>query len=70
MSTHYLDRIREQFTRTADVYTQMSQTTDARGLEALVRLSGAGSSDRTLAGSRERLRACLRERLAAGEHEP
>lgn len=46
-STH-LDRIREQFTRTADVYARMRQTTDERGLEALVGLSGATTTDRVL----------------------
>ena len=48
MKNDHIDRIREQFTRTADVYARMRQTTDERGLEALVGLSGAGSSDRVL----------------------
>ena len=48
MKNDHIDRIREQFTRTADVYARMRQTTDERGLEALVGLSGASSSDRVL----------------------
>lgn len=45
MVDSHLDRIREQFTRTAGVYTRMRQTTDERGLEALVALSGVTSTD-------------------------
>jgi ubiquinone/menaquinone biosynthesis C-methylase UbiE len=48
MAGSHLDRIREQFTRTADVYARMRQTTDERQLEALVGLSGAGDGDRSL----------------------
>ncbi len=44
----HVDRIREQFTRQADVYAQMSQTTSQRGLDGLVALSGAGSGDQVL----------------------
>ncbi len=48
MGEAHLDRIRAQFTRTADVYSRMRQTRDERGLDALVALSGAGSADRVL----------------------
>jgi ubiquinone/menaquinone biosynthesis C-methylase UbiE len=48
MADSHIDRIREQFTRTADVYARMRQTTDERGLEALVGLSGAKPTDRSL----------------------
>ncbi len=48
MANAHLELIRAQFTRTADVYARMRQTTDERGLEALVGLSGASSTDRAL----------------------
>ena len=48
MTDPHLDHIRKQFTRTAEVYAQMRQTTDERGLEALVGLSGATPEDRAL----------------------
>jgi len=44
----HLDLIREQFTRTAEIYARTRQATDERGLEALVGLSGATSTDRSL----------------------
>jgi len=44
----HLDLIREQFTRTAEIYARTRQATDERGLEALVGLSGATSTDRCL----------------------
>jgi ubiquinone/menaquinone biosynthesis C-methylase UbiE len=44
----HLDAIRRQFTRQADAYSRMRQTTDERGLRALVRLAGTGSSHRVL----------------------
>lgn len=40
--------IRRQFTRTADVYARMRQTTDARGLDALVAIGEASDSARAL----------------------
>jgi ubiquinone/menaquinone biosynthesis C-methylase UbiE len=48
MADAHLDRIREQFTRTADVYARMRQTTDERSLDALVGLAGATATDRAL----------------------
>ena len=44
----HVDRIREQFTRQADVYARMRQTTDQRGLDGLVALAGATATDRAL----------------------
>jgi ubiquinone/menaquinone biosynthesis C-methylase UbiE len=46
--TEHVDRIREQFTRQADVYARMRQTTDQRGLDGLVGLSGAAAGHRVL----------------------
>jgi ubiquinone/menaquinone biosynthesis C-methylase UbiE len=48
MKNPHLDLIREQFTRTAEVYARTRQATDERGLEALVGLSGATSADCSL----------------------
>jgi len=48
MSNSHVDRIRDQFTRTAEIYARLRQTTDERGHEALVGLSGASSSSRVL----------------------
>ena len=48
MANDRLERIQKQFTRTADVYARMRQTTDERGLKGLVGLSGASSQDRVL----------------------
>lgn len=48
MQKPHLERIREQFTRTAEVYARMQQATDERGLEALVAISGAVAEDRVL----------------------
>jgi ubiquinone/menaquinone biosynthesis C-methylase UbiE len=48
MKASHLDLIREQFTRTAEVYARTRQATDERALEALVGLSGATSTDRAL----------------------
>jgi ubiquinone/menaquinone biosynthesis C-methylase UbiE len=45
---HHVDRIREQFTRQAEVYARMRQTTDQRGLDGLVRLAGTTDGDRVL----------------------
>jgi len=47
-SEQQLDRIREQFTRTADVYARMRQTTDARSLDGLVSLLEPEPTDRGL----------------------
>lgn len=44
----HVDRIRSQFTRQADVYARMRQTTDQRGLDGLVQLAGTTPSDRVL----------------------
>ena len=44
----HVDRIRAQFTRQADVYARMRQTTDQKGLDGLVALSGASSEHRVL----------------------
>jgi len=44
----HVDRIREQFTRQAEVYARMRQTTDQRGLDGLVALSGAAPEHRVL----------------------
>jgi len=48
MSDEQLDRIREQFTRTADVYARMRQTTDTRALDGLVALCDPPRSARAL----------------------
>jgi ubiquinone/menaquinone biosynthesis C-methylase UbiE len=44
----HLTRIREQFTRTAEAYARLMQTTQSRGLDGLVALTGAGANDRVL----------------------
>jgi ubiquinone/menaquinone biosynthesis C-methylase UbiE len=44
----HLDRIRAQFTRQADAYSEMQQTRDERGHAALVALAGTQPSDRVL----------------------
>ena len=43
-----LDLVRDQFTRQADAYIRMAQTTNQRGLDRLVSLCGAGRKDRAL----------------------
>jgi ubiquinone/menaquinone biosynthesis C-methylase UbiE len=43
-----LASIQRQFTRTADVYARMRQTTDERGLDALVAIGEASGSKRAL----------------------
>jgi len=48
MEGEHIDRVRAQFTRTAEVYARLAQTTDERGLAALVALSGAVADDRVL----------------------
>ncbi|MDD9934007.1 MAG: methyltransferase domain-containing protein [Myxococcales bacterium] len=48
MSDDHIDRIREQFTRTADVYARLMQATQERGLKGLVKLAGAGAQDHVL----------------------
>jgi len=48
MAEPHVARIRAQFTRQADVYARMRQTTDQRGLDGLVKLSGAGRTQRVL----------------------
>jgi ubiquinone/menaquinone biosynthesis C-methylase UbiE len=48
MSGSHIDRIREQFTRQADAYARMKQTTDERSLEALVGLAGTEATYRVL----------------------
>ncbi|HJQ83396.1 MAG TPA: methyltransferase domain-containing protein [Candidatus Binatia bacterium] len=47
-SAKHLAAIRDQFTRQADVYARMRQTTDPAGLDALVMLSGAEPEHRVL----------------------
>jgi len=44
----HVDRIRAQFTRQGEVYARMRQTTDQKGLDGLVALSGASATHRTL----------------------
>jgi len=44
----HVERIRAQFTRTAEIYARLTQTTDERGLTALVSLAGARAGDRVL----------------------
>lgn len=44
----HVDRIRAQFTRQAEVYARMRQTTDARALDGLVKLAGTSGSDLVL----------------------
>ncbi|HVP27783.1 MAG TPA: methyltransferase domain-containing protein [Myxococcota bacterium] len=46
--TPQLDRIRAQFTRQADAYARMRQTTDEAGLLGLVSLAGTRAGDRVL----------------------
>ena len=48
MKNSHLDLIREQFTRTAELYARTRQATDESKLEGLVGLSGANSTDRSL----------------------
>lgn len=48
MSREQLDRIQEQFTRTADVYARMRQTTDARTLDGLVAIARPPATARAL----------------------
>jgi ubiquinone/menaquinone biosynthesis C-methylase UbiE len=48
MTTPHIDRIREQFTRTADAYIRLRQTTDEKSLRALVEMAGANSTHRVL----------------------
>ena len=47
-SNEHVERIREQFTRTADVYARMKQTTDERGLNGLVAIAEPAESARAL----------------------
>jgi len=47
-SQTHLQNIRAQFTKQADAYTRMAQTTDEGGLAALVMLTGAGERHRVL----------------------
>jgi ubiquinone/menaquinone biosynthesis C-methylase UbiE len=44
----HLSRIQDQFTRTADVYARMRQTTDERDLDAIVAIADPKSSARAL----------------------
>jgi ubiquinone/menaquinone biosynthesis C-methylase UbiE len=46
--TPHVERIRQQFTRQAQAYSEMAQTRDEPGLRGLVALSGAKPSDRAL----------------------
>jgi ubiquinone/menaquinone biosynthesis C-methylase UbiE len=48
MAEPHVERIRAQFTRQADVYARMRQTTDQKGLDGLVKLSGAEATHRVL----------------------
>jgi len=47
-TAEHLAKIRSQFTRQADAYIRMRQTTDEAGLQALVMLSGAQPGHRVL----------------------
>jgi len=47
-SSEHLDAIRRQFTRQADAYVRMRQTTDERALAGLVALAGTAPGDRVL----------------------
>ena len=48
MAEDHLTLIREQFTRTAEVYARLIQTTQEGMLHGLVKLSGVGPNDRVL----------------------
>ncbi|HEY8517069.1 MAG TPA: methyltransferase domain-containing protein [Candidatus Binatia bacterium] len=48
MSEANVDTVRAQFTRQAEIYARMRQTTDQKGLDGLVALSGAKPGDRAL----------------------
>jgi ubiquinone/menaquinone biosynthesis C-methylase UbiE len=48
MSDSHIDRIRDQFTRQADAYVRMKQTTDERSLEALVGLAATAPAHHVL----------------------
>lgn len=48
MNEANVDKVRAQFTRQAEIYARMRQTTDQRGLDGLVALSGAGAGHRAL----------------------
>ncbi len=43
-----LDTVRAQFTRQAEAYARLRQTTDQKALDALAALAGAGAEDRAL----------------------
>ena len=47
-SDSHVEKIRQQFTRQADAYSQMQQTRDEQGLRLLVALAGVSSSDRVV----------------------
>ena len=48
MADDHLERVRKQFSRTAEVYARLVQATQAEGLSGLVAISRAGPSDRVL----------------------
>jgi ubiquinone/menaquinone biosynthesis C-methylase UbiE len=48
MAETNVDQVRTQFTRQAETYARMRQTTDEKGLQGLVALSGAKAGDRAL----------------------
>jgi len=48
MSQANVDKVREQFTRQAETYARMRQTTDQKGLDAMVALSGVKQDQRAL----------------------
>lgn len=48
MPDDHLAEVRKQFTRTAEVYAQLVQRTQERGLAGLVAISGAVATDRVL----------------------
>jgi ubiquinone/menaquinone biosynthesis C-methylase UbiE len=48
MTDEHLAEVRKQFTRTAEVYARLTQSTQERGLAGLVAISGAGATDRVL----------------------
>jgi ubiquinone/menaquinone biosynthesis C-methylase UbiE len=48
MADSHVERVRAQFTRQADAYVRMNQTTDEKGLAALVGLAGTAAGHRVL----------------------
>jgi ubiquinone/menaquinone biosynthesis C-methylase UbiE len=48
MGSDHLDAVRTQFTRQAEVYARMRQTTDQKSLDGLAALTGASAGERVL----------------------